>query len=344
MSDQGLIQNPADLMEAAPAEPVRELPILAPKRDMFVGISSKPFDEGASKILMSPVEDTDVEIRPDGIIYLPEIKYRRRLNTAFRPGGWAVMPRGPFTMQGNTMTREYALYVDGRFVSQAVGEQEYIPNNGNMTYATASEGVRSNAIMRCCKDIGIASELWDPVFINEWKKKYAVQVWVQGKNRPMWRRKDRDPLYGETGVVKEKGAPVREQAAPLPEDANVSRPQETLSAPPDGSREPLVVPDAGDLVNEGGVESDQPPSDDLKKFYGMVAFVKESSGIGKDKRPYTKYSVKAVSDTEGERWFTTFSGTLGKVSKEVKGTKQTLIYSESQWNGRLQYDLESYER
>ncbi len=28
------------------------------------------------------------------MIYLPEIKYRRILNRAFGPGGWALMPRG----------------------------------------------------------------------------------------------------------------------------------------------------------------------------------------------------------------------------------------------------------
>lgn len=29
-----------------------------------------------------------------GLIYLPEIKYRRILNQAFGPGGWALMPYG----------------------------------------------------------------------------------------------------------------------------------------------------------------------------------------------------------------------------------------------------------
>lgn len=29
-----------------------------------------------------------------GMIYLPEILYRRILNAAFGPGGWALMPRG----------------------------------------------------------------------------------------------------------------------------------------------------------------------------------------------------------------------------------------------------------
>ena len=29
-----------------------------------------------------------------GLIYLPEIMYRRILNIAFGPGGWALMPKG----------------------------------------------------------------------------------------------------------------------------------------------------------------------------------------------------------------------------------------------------------
>jgi hypothetical protein len=44
-----------------------------------------------------------------------------------------------------------------RFVSQARGEQDFFDNSG---LPTASEGCKSNALMRCCKDLGIASELW----------------------------------------------------------------------------------------------------------------------------------------------------------------------------------------
>ena len=39
----------------------------------------------------------------------------------------------------------------------ARGEQEFFDPNG---VATATEACKSNALMRCCKDLGIASELW----------------------------------------------------------------------------------------------------------------------------------------------------------------------------------------
>ena len=42
-------------------------------------------------------------------------------------------------------------------VAIARGEQEYFDQEG---IATATEAAKSNALMRCCKDLGIASELW----------------------------------------------------------------------------------------------------------------------------------------------------------------------------------------
>jgi hypothetical protein len=44
-----------------------------------------------------------------------------------------------------------------RLVAIARGEQEYFDPSG---VPTATEACKSNALMRCCKDLGIASELW----------------------------------------------------------------------------------------------------------------------------------------------------------------------------------------
>jgi Mitochondrial genome maintenance MGM101 len=40
----------------------------------------------------------------------------------------------------------------------------------------ATEGCKSNALMRCCKDLGIAWQLWDPVFIKKFKKDHVAMV------------------------------------------------------------------------------------------------------------------------------------------------------------------------
>lgn len=82
----------------------------------FHGLSDAPFPKEAANVLLNPVDPADVEIKPDGIIYLPEIKYRRILNQAFGPGGWGLAPRGESTVTAKTVTREYALLAHGRSV------------------------------------------------------------------------------------------------------------------------------------------------------------------------------------------------------------------------------------
>ena len=63
-----------------------------------------------------------------------------------------------------------------RLVAIARGEQEYFDPSG---IPTATEAAKSNALMRCCKDLGIASELWDPRFIRDFKAKYCVELFAE---------------------------------------------------------------------------------------------------------------------------------------------------------------------
>lgn len=84
-----------------------------------------------------------------------------------------------------------------RLVSVSRGEQTYFDASG---LPTATEGCKSNALMRCCKDLGIASELWlvlpanfltrievkadsfvrrDPAFIRVFKASHCVEAWTE---------------------------------------------------------------------------------------------------------------------------------------------------------------------
>jgi hypothetical protein len=74
------------------------------------------------------------------------------------------------------LQKRYEMWLTSRLVSVARGEQEYFDESG---IPTATEACKSNALMRCCKDLGIASELWDPTFIREFKSKHCVEVWVE---------------------------------------------------------------------------------------------------------------------------------------------------------------------
>jgi Mitochondrial genome maintenance MGM101 len=206
----------ADLKAGLSDQPAKQLDDSSSPIDWttsFHGLSNAPFAKEAADVLLKPLNPNDVEIKPDGIIYLPEIKYRRILNQAFGPGGWGLAPRGESTVTAKTVTREYALLAHGRYVvsifplnsttndwlrlvSIARGEQDYFSPDG---IPTAAEGCKSNAMMRCCKDLGVASELWDPRFIRKFKVEHARDVWVEHvvskKKSRIWTRKGDDVSY-----------------------------------------------------------------------------------------------------------------------------------------------------
>lgn len=162
----------------------------------WFGLGKKPFDEKIQKEFMSPLDPKDIEIKPDGLLYLPEIKYRRILNKTFGAGGWGLVPRSNTIVTPKLVTREYALICLGQLVSISRGEQDYFSESN---IPTATEGCKSNALMRCCKDLGIASELWDPVFIKRFKKEYCQDKFVEHittkKKKKIWLRKDRQVEY-----------------------------------------------------------------------------------------------------------------------------------------------------
>ncbi|KAI9846797.1 MAG: hypothetical protein M1837_003646 [Sclerophora amabilis] len=162
----------------------------------FHGLGAEPFSKEAADVLTEPITFDDVEIKPDGIIYLPEIKYRRILNRAFGPGAWGLAPRGETIVTSKAVTREYALVAHGRLVSVARGEQDYFSPEG---IPTAVEGCKSNAMMRCCKDLGVASELWDPRYIRKFIAEHGKEVFVEHattkRRRKIWLRKDESAKY-----------------------------------------------------------------------------------------------------------------------------------------------------
>lgn len=162
----------------------------------YYGLGAEPFKDATQETLAQRMDPSDIEIKPDGLIYLPEIKYRRILNRAFGAGGWGMVPRSETTVTDTLLTREYALVCLGRLVSIARGEQDYFSQDG---IPTATEGCKSNALMRCCKDLGIASELWDPNFIRQFKKEHCEEKFVEHvstkRKRKIWKRKDRTVDY-----------------------------------------------------------------------------------------------------------------------------------------------------
>lgn len=171
-------QAPLTLREAPPP------PAVVVVDPDYTGLAAAPFDEAACKVLTRPVTEDEIEIRAhDGLIYLPGVRFRQRLNEAFRPGAWALRPID-LKLQGATVCYRGQLWILGRFVSESIGEAKYVASNPQTSYASAIESAKTDCLTRCCKDLGIGSELWEPGFSRRWVSQHAV------KQGGKWMRKD----------------------------------------------------------------------------------------------------------------------------------------------------------
>jgi len=213
----------------------------------YQGVATVTLNPDQVKQLQERMPEEAYDILPTGEVYVSQVHYRRLMNKVFKPGSWALIPLGPYAMNENTITREYALVgPGGRFISEAIGESEYQPNNDRMTYASACEAVKSNALTRCCKDLGIASECWDKRFCEEWKSQNAIAVWRSAakQKKPQWRRRDAEPFWDETGEVK----PRQHQGQ------DGQRPQQSVTEQPEPGQDEQWDPD-----DQGGEH--EPPAE-----------------------------------------------------------------------------------
>lgn len=162
------------------------------------------------KILFDPVPEEQVEIREDGIVYLPHIFYSGRLRKAF---GWeySVIPKGDpkFIQDKGLIVWGFHMIVKGSYMAYAIGQQTYF-DKGFMTYIDACEGAKSNAIMRLCKDLGIGTELWEPEWRETWQSNWAYKakndkgkiVWKKKRKNDIPTEKDKDYLEIEKSIKK----------------------------------------------------------------------------------------------------------------------------------------------
>lgn len=143
-------------------------------------------------ILYAPVKKEDVEIRPDGLIYLPWMEYETRLREAFGME-YALIPQGLPRLEGNLVLWGHWLIVKGCPMGFSIGQQEYYPSNKTMNWGDAIEGSKSNARMRLCKGLGITLELWKPSWVKIWIAEYAETYMGTDrfdKPKKYWRKKE----------------------------------------------------------------------------------------------------------------------------------------------------------
>ena len=82
----------------------------------YSGASALPFSKEIADILAADFDPEMVEVKPhNGVVFLPGTFYRQRLNQAFGPGGWAMIPRGPRQMKDGKMFESAALWTAAGF-------------------------------------------------------------------------------------------------------------------------------------------------------------------------------------------------------------------------------------
>lgn len=226
----------------------------------FEGMAEGAFDEKAIAVLKEPVDPRLVEVKPDGIVYLPWTWYADRLNRAFGQGAWTIVPRDKAQIMGSHVIYFGALYVQKRFIREAAGECEYRANNPNMSYAACFEGAFSDCIVRCCKILGIGKELWDPTWREAWLAEWALKAWAKKKDpgdkpKPYYWRKDRERPWQVEGAATPArnpppGAPRLPEVPQLPKAPALSvvaeSPPSASGAVPSESAAPSTEKSAGE--------------------------------------------------------------------------------------------------
>ncbi len=252
--DNGKATELATYREIAPPTVA---PIVAPEEEYvkgFDGMAIAPFSAPAVAILREPIDPNDVEIKPDGIVYMPGVFYRSRLNRAFGPGAWAISPRGTARRMpkggGELVVYHGALFVLGRFVSERMGHCMYYPSNAGMTFADAFEGAITDCVSRCCKDIIPGVEvLWEKGWRDEFQRAYCEKG-DDGK----WRRKSSSrtsKLNRNAGVQGANGAGAAANASNVAPGQSVSGPP----APPAKDSGSTVSVDKPDPASEAQLDS-----------------------------------------------------------------------------------------
>jgi predicted transcriptional regulator len=177
---------------------------------IYAGASLLKITPEEQEKLLVAFDEKMIELRPDGLIYLPQTFWRQRLNQSFGIGQWCLIVKNSFK---DSNTEKDKLYVEGVlmargcYIATAVGEAELHTDNPLQSWASVFESAKSDCITRCCKDLSIASELWQPQFIKRWLSENAVKVFVEkkdGKKAVSWRKKTDKPFWNERGIVPEE--------------------------------------------------------------------------------------------------------------------------------------------
>lgn len=242
---------------SAPPIPKENLPLMVqhipddPRQILPVPTGYAPGStEGLSQLSLTKVQQdilqrepdaqTEVEIRSDGVVYMPAGAIRDRLNEAFGPGDWALRQESTPRFDAETKECVYdgSLWINGRYAGRALGGCKWRPNNSGMTKSDAIEGAKSDCLRRCCKELGVGGPLWRPAWVRDWIAEYAVpyqgMVGYGDNAKPgtLWRKigvaLSGEQLANATSIVGEFPLGFGPQS-PIPDGPHVGKPISEVS-------------------------------------------------------------------------------------------------------------------
>lgn len=169
------------------AEPPRPLEQM---HKLIERAGEEAFPHETIRALSVRLDDSLVDIRPDGLIYVSHVHYRDRLDSAFGVGAWALVPLESPKVSGNKVYYYGFLKARGQFISDAYGEAMYYPGNSNGSYGNSVEAAKSDCLVRCCKLLPMFRECWDKEYADYWVEKYAEKgVTRQSQGKVVWKKK-----------------------------------------------------------------------------------------------------------------------------------------------------------
>ena len=198
--EQSLQIKPIELESLTPVQAQREDAMVLVQYEQASMLELTKSEQDALQVV---VNEEEVEVRYDGIIYLPQVFVRNVLNKVIGIGQWALIENSRIK-EGDSLFLDGSLYIRGKFVARGMGESDYIPSNPLSSWASAYESAKSDCLVRCCKDLGIAKEMWMPQYQRNFLKKNCIQVYrrdAKSNRNWQWRRRDSAPFSDESSYM-----------------------------------------------------------------------------------------------------------------------------------------------
>jgi hypothetical protein len=270
-----------------------------------------------------PPEDISVKPTESGELYIGHALLRQRLNSALGLGTWTMRPAGELQAKGYKCMQLFRLYVRGAFAGEAYGEAQRIENNDDMSEGEVYEALKGNGLMRCCKELGVGLQVWNPRHNSAFLRDHCVKVFVNkkaGGKGVAWRRKDAQPFWNETGIAKDQ-----EPKEPAPPIQQAQRKSEARAAAP-ATAQPDLAADAAEIerLEKEAYEREQaglfsaeggdayPASEGWRRITPLAVGVQD----GKSKR----YWVKFQNPKDGtETYASTFKTDIGEQVLSLRG-------------------------